>query len=270
LDAAAADLLSATAPLRVRFGPWDAGLGASMAREATAGWPAHLSPRWILSVFAGTELSRAESLPPVRLPVVLGATSFARALAVFGEAFAESAASTAAPFAMMRAPIDLRPMRVAALTASLAADPVVARRVLDLGPSAARDHARLFARAAAANVRLAAAASRARRSFFPLADDLDDRFCEETASAWGEPLPPELAGLVPRIDETTPARFAALLLAANDRAQMIERFDEDWYRNPRSAEALRALATEPLAPIPEAALRRGAADLARQLLDLAT
>ena len=180
---------------------------------------------------------------------MLGATSFARGLAAFGEAFGELAASSTPPFVLTRPMVDLRPLRIGALLGGLAGEAVFARRVLGLGPGPARDHARTFARAAVAGGRLGAAAVRTRRSLLPPRDDLDDRFCDETARAWGEPLPAELAGVLPRITEATPARFAAGLLAALDRSRMIERFDEDWYRNPRAAEALRALAAEPEAPV---------------------
>lgn len=263
IESAAADLLAGTAPVAERFAPWDRGLSAAMARDATRGWPAHLGPRWVLSVFAGTELGGGDSIERADLPPVLGATSFARGLAAFGEAFGEAAGPASVPFALARPAVDLRPMRIGALFALVAGDEVFARRTLGDGQGAARDHARAFARAFCAHGRLAAAAARTRASFFPPRADLDDRFCEETARAWGEPLPPELAGVIPRISEGSSARFAAALLAALDRARMIERFDEDWYKNPRSTEALRALASEPPAPITEETLRAGAAELAR-------
>lgn len=265
IDAAAARLVEETAAFAERFAPWDRGLAAAMARSAASGWPARLSPRWVLSVLAGTELGRGGSIEGARLPAVLGATSFARGLAAFGEAFGEAAGPRAAPFALARPPVDLRPMRLGALFGLLAGEEVFARRTLDLGRGAARDHARSFARAFGAQARLAAAAVRTRASLLPPRDDLDDRFCEETARAWGEPLPPELAGVLPRIGEEAPARFAAALLAALDRARLIERFDEDWYRNPRSAEALRALAAEPPPDVTGELLLEGAAALGRAL-----
>lgn len=265
LEVAATELLAGTAPLAERYAPWDRGLSVAMARGASSGWPAHLTPRWVISAFTGTELGRGGSIEGARLPAVLGATSFARGLAAFGEAFGHAAASTSVPFAIVRPVVDPRPMRIGALFGLLAGEEVLARRTLGLGPGAARDHTRAFGRAFAAHARLSAAAMCTRASFFPPVADLDDRFRDETARAWGEPLPRELAGVLPRISEDTPARFAAALLAALDRAWMIERFDEDWYRNPRSIEALRALASEPPAPITEELLRRGAAELSRVL-----
>lgn len=265
VEAGAGELLRATAPLAERFAPWDRGLAATTGRAAASGWPAHLSPRWVLSVFAGTELGAGGSIEGARLPAVLGATSFARGLAAFGEAFGHAAAPRSVPFALARPAVDVRPTRLGALLGLLAGDEVFARRTLGLGQGAARDHARAFAHALAASFRLAAAAARTRSAFFPPASDLDDRFCEETSRAWGEPLPPELAGVLPRITEDAPARFAGLLLAALDRAQLVDRLDEDWYRNPRAPESLRALAAEPTPPITEELLRKAASELARLL-----
>jgi hypothetical protein len=268
IELAAADLIGATAALVERFAPWDRGIAVATARDAASGWPAHLSPRWVLSVFAGTDLGKGGSIEGAALPAVLGATSFARGLAAFGEAFGRAAGSAPTPFAIARPALDLRPLRIGALFGLLAGEVVFARRTLGLGGGSASAHARAFGRAWCAQGRLAAAAVRARRSFFPPRDDLDDHFCEETARAWGDPLPRELAGVLPRIAEDTPARFAAALLAALDRAQMIERFDEDWYRNPRSVEALQALASEPADPPTEERLRAGAAELGRLIQGL--
>lgn len=269
LSAAATELLAATAPMAPRFAPWDRALPVLAARDAVEGWPAHLSPRWVMSVFAGTELGQPGAIASASLPPVLGGASFARALAAFGEAFGHAAGPSAPPFAIARPVSDLRPMRVGALFALLAGESVFARRTLGLGPSAARAHARIFARSNSAWARLAAAAVRTHGSLFPPSDDLDDCFCEETARAFGEPLPRALAGVLPRIDARALRRFSAMLLAALDRAQMIERFDEDWYRNPRSVEALRALSNEPSAPVTEETLRRGASELAKLLLSAA-
>jgi hypothetical protein len=265
IELAAGDLLGATAAIAERFAPWDRGLSVAAAREAAAGWPASLQPRWVISVFAGTELGKGGSIQSARLPAVLGATSFARALSAFGEAFGEAAGPSSPPFALARPAMDLRPLRLGALFGLLAGEEVFARRTLGSGRDAARAHARAFARAFSAQARLAAAAARTRTSFFPPRSDLTDRFCEETAHAWGEALPPAFAGVLPRISESSSARFAATLLAALDRAHLIERLDEDWYKNPRSPEALRALANEPEAPVTEELLRRGAAELARLL-----
>lgn len=267
IEGAALELVGATQAFAERFAPWDQGLARAAAHDAVKGWPAHLQPRWILSVFAGTELARGAPVEGIRLPFALGGMSFARGLAIFGEAFGASAGPSSVPFALAHPVGDLRAARIGALFGSLASEPAFARRVLELGPGAARDHARTFARSSTAHVRLAAAAVRTRSALLPPRDDLDDRFCEETARAWGEPLPPAFAGVLPRITAATPVRFAASLVAALDRARMIEMFDEDWFRNPRSIEALRAIASDPQEAVTEELLRKGAVELGRTLAE---
>ncbi len=270
LERAASDLLEGTAGIVDRFAPWDRGLVHTIARGAIQGWPAHLGPRWVLSIFEGTDLLRGIAIEDVRLPSVLGGASFARGVAAFGEAFGEAAAPRGAPFSILRPAIDLRPMRIGALFAMLVGDRVFARRTLGLGPGASIDHARTLARSAIASLRLTCAALRVRGSLIPVRDDLDARYREETARAWGEPLPPELAGVLPRITGATPARFTATLLAALDRKRLIETLDEDWHKNPRSSELLRSIAEIPQPEITESMLREATTTLSRSLAEAAT
>ncbi len=160
-------LLAGTQEAAERFAPWDRGFARAMAHEAVHGWPARLGPRWVLSVFAGTDLARGAPVVDVRLPAALGGASFARALALFGQAFAEATAQAGLPFALARPVVDLRPHRLGALFGLLVAEPVFARRALALGQGAARDHTRLFARAFIARLRLGAAAARSRSALPP-------------------------------------------------------------------------------------------------------
>jgi hypothetical protein len=270
VDAAALDLITGTAGVAERFAPWDRGVARVLAREAVSGWPSRLGPRWVLSIFGGTDLLRGIVLEDVRLPLALGGASFARAVAAFGEAFGEAAAPSGAPFSILRPALDLRPLRIGALLGMLVGERTFARRAMELGPGASIDHARTFARAQLASLRLRAAGVRIRVSLFPVRDDLDDRYREETARAWGEPLPPELAGVLPRVTHDSSARFVAVLLAALDRRRLIEALDEDWYRNPRCSEVLREIAAEPPSELTEATLRAGAAELSRTLNETAS
>ncbi len=270
IDGAALELVNGTAGVADRFAPWDRGLARTLARDAISGWPAHLGPRWVLSIFGGLDLLRGIALEDVRLPIALGGASFARAMGAFGEAFGEAAAPSGVPFSILRPALDLRPMRIGALLGMLVGERTFARRAMELGPGAAIDHARTFARATLASMRLRAAGVRIRASLFPVRDDLDDRFREETARVWGEPLPAELAGVLPRVTHDSSARFVAVLLAALDRRSLIETLDEDWYRNPRCTEVLRALAAEAPTELTEATLRAGAAELSRTLNETAS
>jgi hypothetical protein len=214
-------------------------LGEGVAREQGEGWPARLSRRWTLDLFRGTGLADGLRLDPGRLPQPIGALSFARALAAFGAALSDAARPAGAPFVLARAPFDLRRARRRALFGALAADPVFGVRALGLGRSRAIDQARGVARALLASLRLDAARVLLRGALLLPARALASRFEEQTAAALGAPFPPGLAGVVPRLGPEGPSLFAGAILAAADRRALCERFDEDWFRSPHAARAIR-------------------------------
>ncbi|WP_437647275.1 hypothetical protein [Sorangium sp. So ce362] len=276
---AAEALLYRTEPMLQPEPTWYGALGRAVGRDAASGWPARLSPRWIEELFRPTKLTEGLAIDLGPLPRPLGAASFARALARFGAALA--LASGRGPFALAHAPFDLRRARRAALFGGLVADPVFCARALGLGQGRALDQARATARSLLLSLRLDAAtvalvfhsgqdgdghvllrASRDRR----------DRFEEATARALGAPIPGALAGVVPALDPGAAARLAGALLAARDRRDLIERFDEDWFRNPRAAEALRdedsALRSPTSRRAGEADLEAGLGEVLRSLASL--
>jgi hypothetical protein len=75
---------------------------------------------------------------------------------------------------------------------------------------------------------------------------------------------------VPELEPGAALRVAGALLAARDRRDLVERFDEDWFRNPRAAEAIRgedgALPASPRAAAEE--IEAGLAELVRALAAL--
>lgn len=245
------ELLERTAPLVERVSTWDAAIARAVARDASEGWPARLSLRWLEELFRPAGLTEGLELDPrqlVPLPRALGASSFARALGRFGAALAEASAPRAAPFALARRPFDLRRARRAALFAGLPADPSFCARVLGLGRTRARDQARVTARALLLTLRLDAARARllhGARVGLPRSPLLlprregEARFEGETYRALGAPIPGALAGVVPDLRPGAALGFLGALLAARDRRLLVERHDEDWFRNPRAAEAIR-------------------------------
>src|SRR5262249_25898498 len=134
---------------------------------------------------------------------------------------------------------DLRRARRAALFAGLAADPVFGARALKIGRGRARDQARGVARALLISLRLDAARVLLRGALVLPRRERAARFEEITAAALGVPIPPSLAGVVPRLGPDDPARFAGALLAARDRRALVEGFDEDWFKSPHAAHAIR-------------------------------
>ena len=84
------------------------------------------------------------------------------------------------------------------------------------------------------------------------ARDRADRFEGLTARALGVPVPASLAGVLPRLGPGDPGRVLGAVLAASDRRRLIEGFDEDWWRSPHAALALREEhATVPAPPKPK-------------------
>src|SRR5690606_9827146 len=131
------------------------------------------------------------------------------------------------------------------------------------------DQAREAARALLVSLRLDAARVRLAHGTVLLqaARARADRFEEETALALGAPIPGALAGVVPSLGPGAAVRLAGALLAARDRRELVERFDEDWFRNPRAAEAIRGEdgVLPPSPRVAAAALEAGLEDLLRAL-----
>ncbi|WP_237244879.1 MULTISPECIES: hypothetical protein [Sorangium] len=279
---AAEALLRRTEPMMERAPTWYGALGRAVGRDAASGWPARLSPRWIEELFRATKLTEGLAIDLGPLPSPLGAASFARALARFGAALARGVGQTTrGPFALAHAPFDLRRARRAALFGGLVADPVFCARALGLGRGRALDQARATARSLLLSLRLdAATVALVFRSgqdggghvLLRGARDRGDRFEEVTARALGAPIPGALAGVLPALDPGAAARLAGAVLAARDRRDLIERFDEDWFRNPRAAEALRDEDGAPRSPASrrasEADLEAGLGELVRALASL--
>jgi hypothetical protein len=89
-----------------------------------------------------------------------------------------------------------------------------------------------------------------------------DAFEELAARVFGAPLPRALSGAFPSLRDDEPARFLALATALPLARDLVDRFDADWFRNPRAMPHLRALGALPAREEP-IALEGAAASLAR-------
>ena len=243
LTAIASELLNRTdAIARTTFEEvhvWSDVVPVWVGHRAVSGWPAHLVSRWLEDLFRGSRLTEGLTLDLGPLPSALGATSFGRALAQFGAAYAETDVPRGVPFALTRAPFDLRRARRGALFGALVADPLFGVRSLGLNRSTARDQAREIARGLLLTLRLDAVRVLSRAELLRSARERGERLEELTARALGAPIPGSLSGVLPRIEGGHAARFAGALLAARDRESLVERFDEDWWKSPHAAHALR-------------------------------
>jgi hypothetical protein len=198
-------------------------------------------------------------VPP--LPPALGASSFARALQAFGRAVRVAAAPAASPFALAHEPGSRAAHRLGFVFGALAADPGWHGRALGLGQRAALRQSRVLARTALLDARMHAAR-------VLLGDDAApaprDRFEELGARLFGAQLDARLRGAWPGAADDQGARFVALLESLAVGESLRNRFDADWYRNPRAWELLHAGAESPArAPVDAGALAPHAEALAR-------
>jgi hypothetical protein len=220
---------------------------AAAARDASAGWPARLTQAWLQEAFRGEP---RDAVPRIgALPRPAGAASFARALHQFGFALRLALAPGSLPFSVAREPAFIAAHRFACLFGALSADPEFQFRVLGLGKSTARAQARILARTI-----LFEARGRAVRLL--LGDDAafapHDLYPELTVRLFGSPLDERLRGAWPAVRGDEPARFIAMLQVTAFRRELRDRFDVDWFHNPRAWGYLREQssgpAREPLGP----------------------
>ncbi len=210
-------------------------LHAAVGRDAPEGWPARLTPRWLEDVFGVAVRGLRIDLPA--LPAAMGAASFARALGIFGFAYGVAVAPPSMPFALAHDPAFVDAHRLAFVLGALASDPAWQVRVLGIAERAAHAQSRLMARGALLEARMHAVR-------LLLGDDTAfaprELFDELGVRLFGAALPAQLAGAWPRARDDEAARFAALLEARGFAVGVRDRFDFDWYRNPRAWDDLRA------------------------------
>jgi len=256
---AARRLLDATEDLsRAAWKPasrGDAGMAAvihaAVARDAGEGWPAQLTARWLDDAFPAGRRGLRVDLGP--LPPALGAASFARALYDFGFAVRLSAGASSMPFALSREPAFVGAHRLGFTFGALASNAEWQVRVLGVGRRAAHSQSRLLARTALLDARLHAAR-------LLLGDDaafgLREAFDEVGGLLFEGGILPGLRGAWPWARQDEPARFIGLLESRPFAEGLRDRFDSDWYRNPRAWGHLRAVG---VAPAHEAIDARGLA-----------
>jgi hypothetical protein len=237
-------------------------LHAVVGREAGDGWPAHLTSRWFEDLFRSAAPGLALDLPP--LPAAIGAASFARALSIFGFALRSGTAQASMPFAIARDPGFVGAHRLGLVFGALTSDPQFYLRGLGLGRRAAIAQARVLARSALFEARL-------RATRIIVADDVSPRrdvFDEIGARLFGSSIDGRLYGAWPAAREDEPARWLALLQAPALQREVRDRFDSDWFLNPRAWAHLRSQGVGPAhEAIEEGSVESGGEALARGFED---
>ena len=212
-------------------------------RDAREGWPSHLTRRW-LEEFA-PPLVRGLNLDVAELPKAVGASSFARALAEYGRAVRRAGPSPSLPFALAQDPFAIDSERYAFVFAALIAAPAFHRVILGNVARVAAQQARVGAIVLLFTARLAAVQwLRAHPGTTGDSDELGHRLLDapppgDLFTAW--PSGRSRRGEAPN----EASRLVALGTSTAFVSGLIERHDEDWFKNPRGLAELRARAAAP-------------------------
>jgi hypothetical protein len=270
IDRVAHEWLLGSADLWATVGPrgltdW---LHAASGWEAREGWPARMTPQSVQALMGEPEWLRGVTLDPGRLPRALVPASFLRALARMGAAWVDGVAPTDQPFVVAHDPYGLRRRLIGALFATLPLNPEFVRRRLSVPAHARSRYLRVLSRVVLAEARKAALSVLLRAALLrggSAAEELPSL----SQKALGVVLRPEWCGALVRLHVDTPQRFAGLLLAATQVAELIQQHDADWFRNPRAVEQVRAEANlPPPARASQEALTRGGQALSAWLSEL--
>jgi hypothetical protein len=176
------------------------------------------------------------------LPAPLGASSFLRALEAFGRALRAGGDARPLPFAIARDPYFTDEYRVGIVFGALGLKRAFYTRQLGTSARVAELQVRMVARSLLVEARLRAARTILTDESRAPSKDL---FEEMTHRVFGAPMPPSLRGAWPSSHDDEPARIIALATALPLARDLVDRFDDDWFRNPRAFDALRARASLP-------------------------
>lgn len=249
VPSAARAFLDATEPLAAELTktarkkselPWRASSAVqhALAREANDGWPAHLSARWLDDVFKALAPRGVDAGP---LPEPLGGASFLRAAAAWGFAWRISGVPRSMPFGLARDPYPVPAFRYAFALASVVGGVAFQRRALDLPARIAAAQSRILGGSMFTQARVIAA-----RALLAAEEDVSASLFEElTARVFGAPLPASMRDAWPEPQVAEPARLAGMLGTQAFVRDLVQRFDEDWFRNPKAGAHLVSLACGP-------------------------
>jgi hypothetical protein len=229
-------------------------IGCALGRDVGGNWPGRLSPQRLSDFFRDGDLLRSLDLRLGSMPNALGAASFCRALGAFGAAWFEALAPADQPFVVAHDPYGCQRHEAAALFALLPLNAQFLMRHLDVPRTALLDVQRQLAQLWL--IELGQAAFRLRLRPLALASERTFRetFSELANRDLAVSLPPAVAGALFALDVEDEQRLLGQLLAVERARELTQVHDEDWFRNPRALEQLRAEAHRP--PAVRVELRR--------------
>jgi hypothetical protein len=245
---AVAETLARTTRERVRelaLGSFAGFVERAVGSDVPGQWPARLTPQRLLDYFRDGDLLRSLSLEAAPLPASLGAASFCRALGRLGAAWYEALAPEDQPFVVAHDPYGLGRHQAAALFSLLPLNARFASRHLDISASARADVERRLGQIWLLDLAVAAFRVRLRQPALTSERSFREAFSELAHDDLGLVLPETAAGaLFPLGVEDEQALLGRLLATARAEA-LVEAHDEDWFRNPRAIDQLRAEARLP-------------------------
>lgn len=217
----------------------------ALGRDVAGDWPARLTPAHLIDFFRDGELLRSLDLEPSALPSSLGAASTQRALAKLGAAWLEALAPRDQPFVVAHDPYGLKRHEAAASFALLTLNARFLSRHFGVAAHALPDVQRRLAQIALLDLARAAFRVELRAHAFTGERSFREAFTELAQRNLDVSLPPSAAGVVFPLGVEDEQRFVGGLLAAHRAHVLVETHDEDWFRNPRAIEQLRAEASLP-------------------------
>lgn len=245
---AAYDLADAALSMTQPLLPESRGLIGALAHStklSPLAFPARLNPPTIANWFRETRLLESVSPHPFTWPKPLAATSFALALDRFGAAWRKALAPRDQPFVVARDPQGLEERTTGWVFASLVASPSFQRRHLEGAPAKQRDVDRYWGLVGVHELRLRALRLLLRKAL--LGDHRERaRAIEHLGErVWGQPLSSNLTGVLPQLRANDAQSLCAVGLAQLATEALVESHNDDWFRNPRAVEELRANAARP-------------------------
>jgi hypothetical protein len=246
--AALADSLASSTRDRVR----ELGLGSladyferAIGADVPGQWPARLSSQRLHDFFREGDLLRSLDVAMAPLPRSFGAASFVRALGLLGAAWFEAFAPRDQPFVVAHDPYGLGRHEAAGLFSALPLNPRFARLHLDVSPQALPDMQRRLAQLWLLDLATLAFRVRLRGPALAGEGEFREAFAELASSDLTLSLPEKAAGALFTLGVEDESALVGRLLAVSRTEAMIEAHDEDWFRNPRAIEQLRAEACLP-------------------------
>lgn len=217
----------------------------ALGRDVPGSWPARLSPQRMLDYFRDGDLLRSLDLKTPPLPSSLGAASFMRSLGILGGAWLEALGPQDQPFVVAHDPYGLKRHEASALFSLLPLNSRFLGRHLEIPPHALPDVRRRLAQIWLLELGLTAFRVQLRPHALAGESSFREAFVELVHRDLDLSVTPNIAGALFPLGIEDEQHLVGQLLAVEREEALLEAHDEDWFRNPRAIEQLRAEANRP-------------------------